>query len=80
MQFYAGTLEIENNPHELRIWEKCKSFIESDEGIMAYKLPSLGFVEKESIPSFILRSETFGIVTLNKSLRNQISMKRLVQL
>ncbi|GAB1540789.1 DEAD/DEAH box helicase [Scytonema sp. NUACC21] len=65
MQFLPGTLAIENNPQELEIWSKLKKILAEDEGIVGYRIPSLGMPSKDEIPSFIIRSKRYGIVILD---------------
>lgn len=65
LQLLPGTLEIENNPGEILVWEKISAFLKGEEGILGYKMPSIGIIDKENIPSFILRTEKFGIILID---------------
>jgi len=65
MELLPGNLALENNPHELSIWRKIASILQNEAGILGYRIPAIGISEKEQIPSFILRSEKFGIVLLD---------------
>jgi superfamily I DNA and RNA helicase len=64
MEYLAGNIETENNPFELHIWEVLIEYFDAYEGILGYKIPSLGFLTNE-IPSFILRSQSIGIVIVD---------------
>lgn len=65
MEYLAGNLEIENNPIELDIWDKIYTKIDARDGILGYKIPSLGFTDKDDIPTFILRGPEFGIILVD---------------
>lgn len=65
MQLLPGNLEIAKNPVEIEIWDKLQNLIQDEEGILGYKIPSLGVRDKDEIPSFIIRSKKFGIVLLD---------------
>lgn len=65
MQFLPGNLEIENNPGEMTVWEELIELLDNEEGILGYKIPSIGTPEKENIPSFILRTERLGIILID---------------
>lgn len=65
MEFLAGTVAIENNPKEIEIWGRLKKILSEERGILGYRIPSLGVASKDEIPSFIVRSESYGIVILD---------------
>jgi superfamily I DNA and RNA helicase len=65
MEFLAGTVAIENNPKEIEIWGRLKKILAEERGILGYRIPSLGVASKDEIPSFIVRSENYGIVVLD---------------
>ena len=65
MQSLAGTVAIENNPKEIELWGKLKKILAEERGILGYRIPSLGMANKDDIPSFIVRSENYGIVILD---------------
>ena len=65
MEFLAGTVAIENNPKEIEIWGGLKKILAEERGILGYRIPSLGVANKDEIPSFIVRSENYGIVVLD---------------
>jgi superfamily I DNA and RNA helicase len=65
MQKLPGSLAVESNANELDLWTKLLSLLKSEEGILGYKLPSLGVAKKDDIPSFIIRSEKFGLILLD---------------
>ncbi|GGH41082.1 hypothetical protein GCM10007423_36650 [Dyadobacter endophyticus] len=64
MEFLAGNIESADNPFEKTVWDSLCTIFEPYEGILGYKIPSLGFKENE-IPSFIVRSKSFGILILD---------------
>lgn len=65
MEYLPGNIEIENKPAEIDVWDKISNIIDSKQGILGYKIPSLGERELENIPSFIIRSPKFGIVIID---------------
>lgn len=65
MEYLAGNLEGENNPIEIDVWDNISSKVDSLEGIMGYKIPSLGERNYDNVPSFILRGKDFGIVIID---------------
>jgi len=65
MQFIPGNLAIEKNPQELILWDKLKNILVEGKGIVGYRIPTLGIPNKEDIPSFIIRSEKYGVVILD---------------
>lgn len=64
MEYLAGNIETENNPFELRVWEIITEILDGYEGILGYKIPSLGFSNNET-PSFIIRSKELGIIIID---------------
>lgn len=64
MQPLLGNLEIERNEAELLIWEKLEAITKNEDGILGYKIPSIG-MDREFIPSFIIRSSKYGIVLVD---------------
>lgn len=64
MEYLAGDIEIENNPIDQNIWDNVTDLLDQFDGIIGYRLPSLGFVGKE-IPSFIIRSKSLGLVLID---------------
>lgn len=64
MEYLAGNIETENNPFELSIWETLIDYFDQYEGILGYKIPSLGIFSND-IPSFIIRSKRFGIIIID---------------
>ncbi|TVP61187.1 MAG: DUF2075 domain-containing protein [Nodularia sp. (in: Bacteria)] len=65
MQFLAGNVGLENNPQELKIWANLKKILAADKGISGYRTPALGMSNKNDIPSFIIRSEKYGLIILD---------------
>lgn len=65
MEYLAGNLELEDNPIEIDLWDRVTSIVDTYEGIMGYKIPSLGIKDNEDVPSLIIRSPSFGIVILD---------------
>ncbi len=65
MEYLAGNLEIENNPYEIDVWDKLSALLTNIEGIMGYKIPSLGFKEIVDIPSFVIRTAGYGIIIID---------------
>lgn len=64
MEYLAGDIEIDSNPIDESIWDYIANLLDAEEGIIGYKLPSLGLVGDE-IPSFVIRSKTYGIVIID---------------
>lgn len=65
MQLLPGNIELSNNPFEKPIWIHLKSLLKDEEGVLGYKIPSLGTKNVEDIPSFIIRSKRYGIVVID---------------
>lgn len=65
MEYLAGNLEIENNPYEISIWDSLVKILDAQEGILGYKIPSLGFRENQDVPSFIIRSSIQGLILID---------------
>jgi len=64
MEYIAGDLEIEDNPIEQSLWDFLCDYLEEYQGIIGYKVPSLGFAGKE-VPSFVIRSKSLGIIIID---------------
>lgn len=65
MQFLPGTLEIDNIPYDLQIWNILRRTLKNLNGYCAYKIPVLGAPAPEDVPSFILVSKEHGITLID---------------
>lgn len=65
MQLLPGNIELTQNPFEKVIWNLLRSELKDDEGILGYKMPSLGLKDSAEIPSFIFRSKLYGIIVID---------------
>lgn len=65
MQLLPGNIELTQNPFEKVIWNLLRSELKDDEGILGYKMPSLGSKDSVEIPSFIFRSKLYGIIVID---------------
>ncbi|OIV40665.1 DEAD/DEAH box helicase [Flavobacterium johnsoniae] len=64
MEFLAGNIELENNVLINEMWDLIADNTLHLPGILGYKTPSLGKSIEET-PSFILRSNEFGIIIID---------------
>ncbi|QMW05488.1 DEAD/DEAH box helicase [Spirosoma foliorum] len=62
MQLLAGSLDIKGKPFEQNMWDTLVEYTKDHEGILSYQNPSLGITDLDEIPSFIIRSNSFGII------------------
>ncbi|MBB1334916.1 MULTISPECIES: DEAD/DEAH box helicase [unclassified Pseudoalteromonas] len=65
MQFLPGSLEIDNIPYDLQIWNILRRTLRDLNGYCAYKIPVLGAPAPEDVPSFILVSKEHGITLID---------------
>ena len=65
MQLLPGNIELSQNPFEKVIWNKLRTELKEDDGILGYKIPSLGLNDSTEIPSFIYRSKQYGIIVID---------------
>lgn len=65
MQLLPGNIELSQNPFEKVIWNLLRKLLQQDDGILGYKIPSLGMKDSMDIPSFILRSKKYGIIVID---------------
>ena len=65
MQLLPGNIELSQNPFEKEIWNLLRSKLKEDDGILGYKMPSLGAKDSAEIPSFIFRSKQYGIIVID---------------
>lgn len=65
MQFLPGSIELSKNPFEKEFWKLLRRKFSDFDGIIAYKIPSLGNKNYEDTPSFILRSISFGVIIID---------------
>ncbi|MEZ7914832.1 DEAD/DEAH box helicase family protein, partial [Macellibacteroides fermentans] len=65
MQLLPGNIELTQNPFEKVIWNLLRSELKDYEGILGYKMPSLGSKDSVEIPSFIIRSKHYGIIVID---------------
>ncbi|MCD8264033.1 MAG: hypothetical protein LUD02_07635 [Tannerellaceae bacterium] len=65
MQLLPGNIELTQNPFEKVVWNLLRSELKYDEGILGYKMPSLGSKDSAEIPSFIFRSQLYGIIVID---------------
>ena len=65
MQLLPGNIELSQNPFEKEIWNLLRSKLKEDDGILGYKMPSLGAKDSTDIPSFIYRSKQYGIIVVD---------------
>jgi superfamily I DNA and RNA helicase len=64
MEFLAGNIEQEDNYLINQIWDDIAVKLNDKDGIMGYKIPSLG-KEINDTPSFIIRSKSYGITLID---------------
>ena len=65
MQLLPGNIELSQNPFEKVIWNLLRKELQEDDGILGYKIPSLGLKDGTEIPSFIYRSRQYGIIVID---------------
>ncbi|RNI27167.1 hypothetical protein EFA69_13445 [Rufibacter immobilis] len=65
MEYIVGNLETENRPSELAIWDKIQETIDPLNGIIGYKFPSLDTLNKDDIPTFVIRGKDTGIILID---------------
>lgn len=65
MQLLPGNIELSQNPFEKIIWNILRKELKEDDGILGYKIPSLGVKDSAEIPSFTYRSKQYGIIVID---------------
>ncbi|GAB3992024.1 hypothetical protein GCM10028807_24160 [Spirosoma daeguense] len=62
MQLLPGVLDVKGKPFEQSMWTTLMELTKHDEGIMGFRNPTLGVRDLDDVPSFIIRSSTYGII------------------
>lgn len=65
IQYLPGSLEIDNNPYDLEIWEFLTKKIASFHGYCAYKIPFLGATSISEVPTFIVVTQEHGVILID---------------
>jgi hypothetical protein len=64
LQKLSGNIGLTQNLFEKNIWNLLVSILKNDDGILGYKIPSLGNRDNE-VPSFVYRSQKYGIIIID---------------
>lgn len=65
MQYLPGSLEIDNIPYDLEIWNVLTEKLKNLDGYCAYKIPVLGAASNADVPTFIVVSQQHGVLLLD---------------
>lgn len=65
IQFLPGSLEIDNNPYDLEVWDFLTKKIANFHGYCAYKIPFLGASSISEVPTFIVATQEHGVVLID---------------
>ncbi|MDF2180598.1 ATP-binding domain-containing protein [Neptuniibacter sp. CAU 1671] len=65
MQFLPGSLEIDNDPYDLELWEHLSNLLAKQEGYCAYKIPVLGTTSLSEVPTFVVVTKESGIFLID---------------
>lgn len=65
MEFIAGNIENIGSISEQDLWNRFENYLSDIDGIFGYKMPSVGNKDNDSIPSFFVRSKSFGIILID---------------
>lgn len=65
MQYLPGNLELTNDHFEKEIWNELKNILADKDGILGYRIPSLGNKNYDDVPSFIIRSKDLGVIIVD---------------